>query len=834
MPRYFLSRLQVEGFRGINNSGQPLDIKFRSDKLNSIFATNGLGKSSLFEALSFAIFGDIRKLTDLHSAEDAHEYYCNRFHPTQSASITLTLEPEDGAPAIEVEVRRTNLGLRSVNSPTGHSDPEGLLESLRSDLVLLDQHTFARFLADSPLARGRSFSALVGLAQLSEYRQVLETISNTRTMTSDLGMDTLKAEIAACARGVSNAEGEIRVAFRELVASEPTSPLDVGALVASSTAALSQVTLLSGLFVDKDLRTVDFGAIRDAIKKEEEGEKREDLSKTIRSQAELEGLAPVTSEGSEQAALETAFKNRETALSETKGPVFQAMLSAMRDLLKSEEWTEANRCPACESSLAGSLENQIQAQLGKYAQVDESNQAIRTEWGSSTWVARLRKLEESAALGLPEGSRQSATLDVDMRGESPKLANFEAARSLLGSVESKRAATLAELSVLRTQLEDSLPPSLVQLTEQVEHGSRLQQALARYESELIAQAAKAKRLEKLGRWGKFVNAACDEFSKAEVALSTARTTAIESQYRAMYKEITQNPEVVPTLQKDDRSESLLLRLERFYGLEDLSAPTLLQESYRNALAISIFLSTAISHTGPAKFVVLDDVTSSFDAGHQWHLMELLRNKIARPANTDGPQVIVLSHDGLLEKYFDRMASEGQLHHQRLQGSPPNGFVLTQTQDANRLRTTADAALQAGQVDKAFPLIRQYLEYVLISVIRSVQIPVPVDFSIRDDRKMVQSCLDSISAMVDVFDDAGSLVLTPQQKHDMKNVVLPSLVSNWVSHYSTASTASVTAHALLGVLSGVDTFADCFKYNCTCSGPPHLRFYRTLTSKRCSC
>ena len=48
MPRYFLTRLSIEGFRGVNNENDPLDISFRPDAVNSVFAVNGIGKSSIF------------------------------------------------------------------------------------------------------------------------------------------------------------------------------------------------------------------------------------------------------------------------------------------------------------------------------------------------------------------------------------------------------------------------------------------------------------------------------------------------------------------------------------------------------------------------------------------------------------------------------------------------------------------------------------------------------------------------------------------------------------------------------------------------------------------
>src|SRR5262249_15894828 len=154
------------------------------------------------------------------------------------------------------------------------------------------------------------------------------------------------------------------------------------------------------------------------------------------------------------------------------------------------------------------------------------------------------------------------------------------------------------------------------------------------------------------------------------------------------------------------------------------------ESYRNALAISIFFSTALESKSVARFLVLDDITSSFDAGHQWQLMELLRTELANTANPHRPQVILLIHDPLLEKYFDTMASNVPWNHQRLQGLPPVGTVMSSRQSQNHLRDNAMRLLNGGQVRDAEPLIRQYLEYKLMEVIRSTGICVPLDFSIR--------------------------------------------------------------------------------------------------------
>lgn len=90
----------------------------------------------------------------------------------------------------------------------------------------------------------------------------------------------------------------------------------------------------------------------------------------------------------------------------------------------------------------------------------------------------------------------------------------------------------------------------------------------------------------------------------------------------------------------------------------MSAQALLSESFRNAFAISVYLAAASLYVGGAKFLILDDVTSSFDCGHQFHLMNVLRDKFARPGVADGPQVILLSHDPVLEKLFNTNSNAG--------------------------------------------------------------------------------------------------------------------------------------------------------------------------------
>ncbi|WP_407114714.1 ATP-binding protein [Bradyrhizobium sp. LMG 9283] len=56
--------------------------------LNSISAPNGVGKTSIFDAVVYAITGRIPKLDELPVAEKGSSYYLNRFHAGGVGTIT--------------------------------------------------------------------------------------------------------------------------------------------------------------------------------------------------------------------------------------------------------------------------------------------------------------------------------------------------------------------------------------------------------------------------------------------------------------------------------------------------------------------------------------------------------------------------------------------------------------------------------------------------------------------------------------------------------------------------------------------------------------------------
>ena len=832
MPRYFLTRLAVEGFRGVNNENDPLDTRFEPNSVNSVFAVNGIGKSSIFEALCYAIHGTIPKLQLLQAQERPQDYYCNRFHSRNAASILVEFHPDDGTDPVSIRIDRDAGGNRTVTSPSGHSDPIGFLATLKEAFALLDYRTFARFIEESPLERGRTFSALLGLAKYSDCRQALQAASDSRALNTDLEIRVLGTAVGAMQKAAQQALITLRSSY-ENVTGKPLEDIDrLDECVVEVTAALGDVELLKPHFSHKTLNDIDFNEIKTAIKTAEGGEKRRELGKIIESIAALEALAvhDLAAIATEQQKIGALIDERDKLLASTRGDLFKRLYESASEVISDGAWTEDEKCPLCESKLSSSISGHVNEQLAQYADAAAKIAEISDSWQAFAWKKCLSAHETAAPLAVEPQNRQVSALDRKFTSGDFSKDDLTAAVKWTSDLTGKVAGTLKVAQDRKAVLEMELPPSLVQLTEQVEYGRQFKDALKLYRNHQQEEAAQQARLDIRERWKKFISKATAVFADSEAALSKARIKGIDAEYKLMFREIMKVGDVVPDLRRADDREDLHVQLSDFHGQHGLSAQALLSESYRNALAISVFLAAALKHSGAPRFVVLDDVTSSFDAGHQYFLMELIRTKLQQPQYADGLQFIILSHDGLLEKYFDRLGGTPGWHHSKLQGSPPMGAILHQTQGADRLKTTIASLLSAGQMSEAEPLIRQYLEYKLQQIIRKVDIPVPVDFAIKDTSRMVSNCIDAITAAIELHKKAETLVLDVQQVRDIDTSHMPAIVGNWISHYETGSGSSLSAPALGGVIGSIDSLAECFRYDDTSDGSTVRRWYKALDKR----
>ena len=491
-------------------------------------------------------------------------------------------------------------------------------------------------------------------------------------------------------------------------------------------------------------------------------------------------------------------------------------------VLTGEVWSSPTLCPTCERDDGTSVLDAVRLKLGQYDAVETATAAVVTEWAVKGWgeLSELEKLTvqrgQAPRLKQLTNAGQSGTITVE---EAVELAAYV---SIMRTIAKAR---ITELTEERARLERELPASLVTVTKDVETARRLQtgwRELAQAEQNLQLETGRAAQIDRLKR---FLDTACDTFAAAESAIASARLSKVEPLCRTLFENIMFSP-VVPSLLKPPGSEELTIRLAEFWGLKNVSAQALLSESYRNAFAISVYLAAASLYGGAPRFMVLDDVTSSFDAGHQHHLVEVLRTSFARPLTAEGPQLILLSHDTFLEKLFNKHSGSAEWHHQRLEGTARTA-VLPQAGAVNKVRDATLDLLDAGRIEEAALRIRPYMEYVLQNVIDRCRIPVPLDLAFGDDKRTPGEYLNAIQAAVALHQKAGDLVLDPTQLQRL-NTHSATIIGNFLSHWSTGQTQAFSAPALKGVMKAIDEISECFKYE-PAPGQPRC-FYRSLSKR----
>jgi hypothetical protein len=822
MTGWMLESIEIEGLRGINNEGDPLTLRFKADCVCSISAPNGVGKSSIFDAISFAIRGSIPKLDGLPASEGSQGYYVNRFHSAGEGKVVLTLVPDGGGSAVAITVQRKADGSRTVTAPPGVNG-SGILSQLDREFVLLDHKTFQSFIDDKDLDRGRSFAGLLGLKKYSDLRQELQSLSNTRGFNTHFSTAAIDQRRRTADSEVVKHERAVKKAFEELTKKSLADHAAPDKAHDAAHFALHQIVLLQPHCTGKRFGEIDFDGCVTTIKAAEGGEDRGKLAELVTAQSTLEAAIADGLTDADRDALSALARKRDDALAEVGSALLCQHFQLAEKVLSQESWTDKNVCPTCETHNEASVLEKVHRGLSPYQAVEDLAGQIDTLWDERNWTS-LVSLEKLAF----ESGEDAAVAEL-----SGKLAEHSLAASQVSQIWDLRkryserlASRLAKVKEERSEIEKRLPPSLVEVTTSVEAAKRLRdswKALATAQTDSAMAKAEQDRVSRVKR---FLDKAASVCATAESNASMRRLAAVQPLCETLFAAIIHDP-VKPALAKRRDSEDLSLLLSKFWTLSDVSAQALLSESFRNAFAVSVYLAAAKLYGGDARFMVLDDVTSSFDAGHQFHLMEVIRTKFARPGQPDGPQAILLSHDTLLEKLFNKNANGPDWQHVRLEGTARTA-VLPQSNAGNRVRDATLRFLNAGQVEDGALRLRQYLEYKLLEVIGRVNIPVPIDFALDDTKKQVQSALDAIQAAVALHQAAGSIALTAQQQAGLQAHVA-SITGNFLTHYATGSTQAFSGSSLLGVVKAIDDYAECFMHE----DPPSsgtLRFYRSLSRR----
>lgn len=830
MKRYFLRQIEIEGFRGINNENHPLKLKIAHDKVCSIFAPNASGKSSIFDALCFSFKSEISRFKNIQNKENPGEYYINHFHSTGRSTIRVNLQADDSSETVDILIQKERSGERTVTSPN-HPEPEELLKSLNHDGLMIDYDLFRSFIDNKPLERGRSFSMLIGLSKISALKQKLDALSNTKNINTDHNYDTLKTkhqakqeEYRKTRDSIIETLGRLELAHLDLN--------DIPKLEYQAISVLKNISIFKDILTEKEFKHIDFEGLISVLKKTEESKLQTEFIKKDNLKREIERVLPdsIDIETEQLKELAKLVESKQNLLKSTLGKEYHTLYKAAKKIFEDLSYPKTT-CPLCESTdlnFEGTpLYDFVVAKLDSFERIDQTDKDIKRLWNSFIGRARHLKIQSLLAAHaintIAEGDFMISSEKLDQESFMSLTLKLQATDKLILEQQKQLNIDIKEIS-------DKLPPSITDTVQKITDVRKLAEDIAHLAKVRDEGIELKNQCDHIERWKEFVSNISSQITQAETALSQVICSEIEEDTRNFFQRIINSNRVVPSLKRATNKQDLDLVLDSFFSTANLYASPLLSESYRNAFAVSVYLAALIRSKPKARFLILDDVTSSFDAGNQLSLIELLFSVISTANNPNGLQIIVLSHDGLLKKYFNTQASglSEKWQHYELGGVAPEGRVTANLIGNDNLRSSIVESLQAGESNLGALLMRQYLELKIMEVIKKLDIPVPLDIALREDSRMISDCLKAINSHIQLTHQAKICVLEQQQFDALQNTVIPSIMSNYLSHLETNSILSINNQTLMGLVARIDEFSESFKYT---DDKGDRKYYKSLTRVR---
>lgn len=833
MIKYFIKSISVEGFRGINNSGSPLLINFQTNGVTSIFGENGKGKSSIFEAFIFSILGRIVRFDDYHGDIKDKKTIKNLFH-SGDGSIKIEFI-DDSNNVIEIDVKIDDNGLRTISS-TSISAPDEFLASLCSDLNFLDYRSFEKILLTSSEETGKLFSNLVGFGSFIRIKDKFDKISRTQNINNDFGKPSKENSIRENNQKLSLLKEEIQNKLHEIEIE--TTIFDKKVLLNNIKSFLNKQYHLN-LRVINSKSQIDFDQL---IKTKIGPEYEENALKLNNLHEKHREISILLKE------LNT-FNNKSITSLKKKLNLAYLEVSSQNDIVLGKLFDEAiksydsidgfdkNTCILCNTSNLNDGHNtfyeQVNYKIKSYIIFKSKYYSFFNEFKQRLHSSGVVQYEE---LYLSDPDRMFT--NVEKTGDYLTNNFFEVFNvgDILSSYRTNIKGQIDETNNLIKRLKALIPPKISELVEINNIYKLVFNNIREIDKLELENTYNSKYLIELENWTRFSNKIKEDYEDAYNILMDEIASMIDRDTKLFFKEIMGEVDIIPKLKKENRGQKVNILLEKFYSnTTDIKAASLLSESYRNALSLSIYFAAALKSKNPGCFIVVDDITSSFDSGHQLYLLDLIKRKIAiNPSNKNGKQIIFLTHDGLLKKALNESHNPTKnWTHYPLNAN--KDIVSLNPFKSDDLKLNIQAKINnSNYVGSDF---RMYYEFVLLEIIEKLNLEVPFSLINNNDNKMVSKLSSAIREIIEMKRASGKIKgIRFPNANDFKSHTQQ--LTNNLSHWASGREISLSTAVLNRIIDDIDNFKKLFQYNCTCPAR-HAGwvYFKSLSSPKhngCNC
>ncbi|NMN97845.1 AAA family ATPase [Antrihabitans stalactiti] len=596
----FLTSISVAGFRGIGPTATlPLHP---APGLTVVSGRNGSGKSSLAEALEFAVTGGSYRWRKKSTQWTGN---WRNLHQDSPCQVRIGLAVEDGEPSVlgvdwspgaNLDEATAWLQVGKGKRQPGW-DGLGWRDTVEKHRPLLSYDEIGGLFEEGPSALYDALAKLLGLEEIYDAEKLLADELALRRTTRKSAADALKdLKLALASSDDSRAADAVLLLKKRIV------DLDAVGQLASGTAARADATI-------GPLRKISTITVADAV------EITAGVERLRHALAETERLAGTALELAEQRS---------------------KLLSGAIALFDSQGEGE---CPVCgEGRLTADWKQHATEELAGGQSVLGEIRSARAELDSSR--RGLRSLTTGVVDVAPIGG-----VDLETLERYRNAVSAVAAISTDSDLTSQMEAKFAELRSAATELKDEAKR---ELADRENHWAPLSESLATWIGLERAARTADPAVAALTTAKKWV-------TEHAADLRNQRLAPLADQARKIWAELRQESNVdLGSITLTGTRTSRKAMLEASVDGQPAGALSVMSQGELHALALALFIPRATTPSSPFRFIVLDDPIQAMDPAKIDGFVKVL----ASLAKTR--QVIVFSHDDRLAATIRQLSVDARL------------------------------------------------------------------------------------------------------------------------------------------------------------------------------
>ncbi len=632
------------------------NTKLRFSKgTNILLGQMGAGKSSIMDAISFALFGTYPAVQHRRVAVD--EIIMNRPQQEKNASVILEFGIDGAAYSIErsLELNGSTKATLSKDGAYLQSQPQRVNEEIErilkvdydlfSRAIYSEQNRLTYFLELRPAERKKQIDGLLGLDRFAAAQENATSLINRIKDIASEGEKTiaqfdvkkLKEQHRALLDEVERAAKEREGLSKELAVQEKKGK-DLSGELEKTKKMYNRKILLTKEVAELKSR---IGVIEKEIEK---------IRK--RGVADKASLERLLSEKKKNIDLLTA-EGRKADESEKKAFEELAQLTASRS--EQQKWLvelekHLGKCPICERDLSEEIRKRIVDEKSSFiAKLDEQAKSMKDE------NSKLRKKKEEANEAVSKAKEELAKLQMESETVE-RLEGYVADKDKAAKTLGEKEKELGTMKVDEESI-DKMQKEFTQINVKIKEYSTKIDAISRAEKEKSAQAGeKKKEIETIDKMQEDVEnkkkatESLVAFKEALAETQTMLRTRLIGSINEIMHEIW--PELYPYgdyqgLLLEPTAEDYVLKVKTSRGENNgwADVDTIASGGEKSVACLAMRVAFALVLVPNLRWIILDEPTHNIDQQGLGRFVKAINEVLPRLVE----QVFIITHDEMLKQ-----------------------------------------------------------------------------------------------------------------------------------------------------------------------------------------